>query len=112
MSDRPAEICVEALRNLRRTLELLHLSGAQPSLTPTDRAWLQGACAKISIACSLLEESAAQPGTLVSTKELILKAEISLAAMDLALNDLSLRIADSLLLQTRVRIENLTGQTY
>jgi hypothetical protein len=108
MSDNRTEICIEALRNLRRTIEFLNLSGAQRSLTPSDRAWLQGACAKLSIACNLLEESPDQPGTLVSTKELILKAELSLAAMDLQLSDLSLRIADSLLLETRVRIENLT----
>jgi hypothetical protein len=98
------QFCREALRNLRRALHLLALAD-EPTYPPADLAWLHSARTKLQLACDLLHESFQVPATR-SVSELILKAEICLAAMDVKLNPLSLRIADALLLETRVRMES------
>ena len=46
------------------------------------------------------------PQTLLSASELIVKAELALAMIDLTGNDLSVRVADNLLLEARVRMES------
>lgn len=104
------QACNESLRNLRRAIDLLNLVEGNALTKPSDVPWLHGARAKLFIACTLLEEAAYQPGTLTSVSELIFKAELYLASMDLRVNELSMRVADALLLQTRVKLESC-GQT-
>lgn len=57
-------------------------------------------------ACILLMEYPSLPQTLLSASELIVKAELALAMIDLTGNDLSVRVADNLLLEARVRMES------
>ena len=100
------EVCAQATRNLRRTIDLLSLAEERARSNVSDLAWLHGARAKLLIACVLLNETIPNAGTLTSVSELILKAETCLAAIDIDVDALSMRIADALLLETRVRIEN------
>ena len=98
------EMLTAAVTNLRRAVGLLDLSGATRA---SDRACIDTARANVAAACDLLTEFPGLPQTAVSVPELLLKAEIALAAVDLSRSDLSLRLADSLVLETRVRIESL-----
>jgi len=98
------EMLTAAVTNLRRAVGLLDLASAART---SDRACIDTARANLAAACDLLTEFPGLPQTAVSVPELLLKAEIALAAVDLSRSDLSLRLADSLVLETRVRIESL-----
>jgi|SRR5690349_17596578 hypothetical protein len=100
------EVCTSSLNSMRRTIELLNLTEEGVRSSASNLAWLRGARAKLMIACSLLDSESPQASTLVSVSELILKAELCLATIDVHVNALSMRIADALLLETRVKIEN------
>jgi hypothetical protein len=106
MRPKLSDLGAETLQNLQRSIELLDLLEETAKSSASDLAWLQGARAKLLIACNLLTESPNDRGTLVSVGELILKAELCLASMDLRVNDLSMRIAEALLLETRAKIES------
>jgi hypothetical protein len=93
-----------AVTNLRHAVSLLDLC---PRPHGGDKAYFDYARANIAAACDLLTEFPAVPQTAVSTAELLLKAELALASMDWSRVSLSLRVADSLLLETRVQIESL-----
>ncbi len=100
-------LCEAAVPNLRRVIALLDLFRADVERQREDRVSLDSARANICAACVLLEEYPTLRQTPVTVAELILKAELALAALDLSLNGLSIRLADTLLLETRVRLESL-----
>ena len=102
------EMIAVAVTNLRRAVGLLDISQV---VRPSDRARFDSARANVVAACNLLTEFAALPQTAISVAELLLKAELALAATDWSRGDLSFRIADALLLETRVRIESLNSST-
>jgi hypothetical protein len=70
-----------------------------------DRLWAGFARAHIHDACLLLEQHAGSAEALASAVELILKAELALASLSASKLDLSLRVADQLLLEARVEVE-------
>src|SRR5262245_46914495 len=91
------DICAQTKTNLLRAIELLNLvQGVR--LKDSDVVWLQSARAKLLIACRLLEEANA-PVTLVSVSELVLKAELCLATIDVQVNALSMRVAEAVLVE-------------
>ncbi len=98
------EMLSAAVTNLRHAVGLLDLSRVTHS---NDKPYFDNARANVAAACDLLTEFPALPHTSVSAAKLLLKAEVALAAMDWSRGNLSLRVADSLLLETRVRIESL-----
>src|SRR5262245_44309535 len=98
------EMLTAAITNLRRAVELLDLSR---NTHGSDKACLDSARANVAAACDLLTEFPALHQTTVSVVELLVKAEVALASMDWSRGNLSLRVADSLLLETRVQIESL-----
>jgi hypothetical protein len=98
------EMITAAVTNLRHAVGLLDLSRITHS---SDKTYFDSARANVAAACDLLTEFPALPQTTVSAAKLLLKAEVALAAMDWSRGNLSLRVADSLLLETRVRIESL-----
>lgn len=106
MSHPLPDLTAEASQQLRRAIDLLTLAEDQVRSRAADLACLRGARGNLRIACSLLSESAHEPSTLSSVAALVLKAEVCLAAMDVRMNDLSLRVADALLLELRVKLEN------
>ena len=98
------EMITIAVTNLRRAVGLLDLSR---NVYAKDRPCFDNARANVAAACDLLTEFPAVPQTAVSVAELLLKAELALALMDWSRVDLNVRVADSLLFETRVRIESL-----
>ena len=98
------ETLTVAVTNLRHAVGLLDLT---PVTHSSDKVYFDNARANVAAACDLLTEFPALPQTRMSAAELLLKAEVALAAMDWSRGNLSLRVADSLLLETRVRIESL-----
>jgi hypothetical protein len=95
-----------AIDNLQRALQLLGLHDRE---RPTPHvALLHAARANVFNALTLLELHPERPEIRTSVVELILKAELALAAVDLSDADLSFRIADTLLLDARVQIEALS----
>jgi hypothetical protein len=98
------EMLTAAVTNLRHAVGLLDLSRVTRA---SDKASFDNARANVAAACDLLTEFPALPQTTVSAAKLLLKAELALAAMDWSRGNLSLRVADSLVLETRVRIESL-----
>jgi hypothetical protein len=98
------EMLTAAVTNLRRAVGLLDLS---EDLRESDRPFFNNARANVAAACDLLTEFPAVPQTTVSVAELLLKAELALASMDWSRVNLNVRVADSLLLETRVCIESL-----
>jgi hypothetical protein len=98
------EMLTAAVTNLRRAVGLLDL---YRDAHASDRTFVDNARANVAAACDFLTEFPAAPETTVSVAELLLKAELALAAMDWSRDNLSLRVADALLLETRVRIESL-----
>ena len=98
------EMLSTAITNLRRVVGLLDLSG---DMRASDRACFDSARANVAAACDFLTEFPGLSQTPLSVTKLLLKAELALAGMDLSRGDLSLRLADSLVLETRVQIESL-----
>ena len=98
------EMLTTAITNLRHVVGLLDLPRDTRS---ADRACFDSARANVAAACDFLTEFPGLPQTPVSVAKLLLKAELALAAAGLSRSDLSLRVADSLVLETRVRIESL-----
>lgn len=97
-----------ATENLQRALQLLGLHDRErPS---AHLALLHSARANVFNAASLLELHPDRPEIRSSVIELLLKAELALAAVDTDA-DLSFRIADQLLLEARVRLEALDAQS-
>lgn len=100
------EMLTAAVTNLRRAVGLLDLSRAT---RPSDKLHFDNARASVAAACDMLTEFPALPQTTASVAELLLKAEIALAAMDWSRVNLSLRVADALLLETRAQMESLNS---
>ena len=98
------EMLTAAVTNLRHAVGLLDL---YRNTHVSDKAYFDNARANVAAACDLLTEFPALPQTTVSAAKLLLKAELALAAMDWSRVNLSLRVADTLLLETRVQIEAL-----
>src|SRR4051812_42400535 len=98
------EMLTAAVTNLRHAVGLLDL---YRNTQASDKAYFDNARANVAAACDLLTEFPAFPQTTVSAAKLLLKAELALAAMDWSRVNLSLRVADTLLLETRVQIEAL-----
>lgn len=98
------EMITAAVTNLRHAVSLLDLC---PRPHAADKSYFDYARANVAAACDLLTEFPAAPQTAESSAELLLKAELALASMDWSRVSLSLRVADSLLLETRVQIESL-----
>ncbi len=100
------EVIASSAASLRRAIALLDLARADGAVAPRDLICLNAARANAFHACQLLVGFPASEHTQVSVVELLLKAELSLAGVNLSGNDLSLRLADSLLLEIRVSIES------
>jgi len=98
------EMITAAVTNLRHAVSLLDLC---PRPRAADKAYFDYARANVAAACDLLTEFPAASQTGISVAEMLLKAELALASMDWSRVALSLRVADSLLLETRVQIESL-----
>ena len=98
------EMLTAAVTNLRHAVGLLDL---HRNTHASDKVYFDDARANVAAACDLLTEFPGLPRTTVSAAKLLLKAELALAAMDWSRVNLSLRVADSLLLETRVQIESL-----
>ena len=98
------EMLTAAVTNLRHAVGLLDL---YRNTLASDKAYFDDARANVAAACDLLTEFPGLPRTTVSAAKLLLKAEVALAAMDWSRVNLSLRVADTLLLETRVQIESL-----
>ena len=104
-------LCEAAVPSLRRVIALLDLFKTDVESQRQDRVCLESARANVCAACVLLEEYPHLRQTPVTVAELILKAELALAALNLSLNGLSIRLADTLLQETRVRLESLSEQS-
>lgn len=98
-----------AIQDLQHAEVLLHLPMRAP-LTRENTVWIASARSNILAALKLLLELPGLPETCTSASELILKAETALAAVDAAGADLSVRIADGLLVQSRARIEGFAAK--
>jgi len=96
------------VEKLQRALQLLGVHARERQSLPED-PWIQSARTNVLDACALLERNADRPESRTSAIELILKAELALASIDLSRADLSFRVADQLLLEARVRIEALNA---
>ena len=97
------------IENLQRALQLLGLH--ERELPRPHVALVHSARANVFNATALLELHPDRPEIRSSVIELLLKAELALAAVDTPATDLSLRIADQLLLEARVRVEALNAET-
>jgi hypothetical protein len=98
-----------AVRDLQHAASLLHLP-EKGSLGYKNSVWIDSARSNIFAALRLLLEFPGLPATCTSACELILKAELALASVDMTAADLSVRIADGLLVQTRARIEGFASR--
>ena len=96
-----------AIENLQRVLQLLGLQG--PGRPRPHVALIHSARANVFNASTLLELHPDRAEIRASVVELLLKAELALAAVDTTNADLGFRIADQLLLEARVRVEALNG---
>jgi hypothetical protein len=97
-----------ALENLHRALQLL---GLQDRERPAPYVTLiHAARANVFNASTLLELHPDRRDLRSSVVELILKAELALAALDTSEVDLNFRIADQLLVEARVRVEALNAE--
>jgi hypothetical protein len=92
-----------AIENLQRVSQLLGLPGLE--LPGPHVALVHCARANVFNASALLELHPERAEVRSSVIELILKAELALAAVDASDANLSFRIADQLLLEARVRLE-------
>lgn len=99
-----------AIQDLQHAASLLHLPD-RTQLTHENAAWITSARMNILAALKLLLELPGLPETCTSATELLLKAEQALASIEEEAADLSIRIADSLLLQGRARIEGFAGRS-
>ena len=99
-----------AIQDLQHAASLLHLPD-RTQLARHDVTWINSARINILAALTLLLELPALPETCTSASELILKAEQALASVDEEAAVLSVRIADSLLLQSRARIEGFAARS-
>src|SRR5262245_137730 len=95
------EMLTAAITNLRHVVGLLDLSG---KVQANDRVQFDTARANIAAACDLLTEYPAVPQTTRSVARRLLRAEVALASINGVQDNLCLRVADSLVLETRVRI--------
>jgi hypothetical protein len=100
------EAIVSSAASLRRAIALLDFARDNGAVASRDLIWLNAARANAFNACQLLVDFPVSDYTQVSVVELVLKAEVSLAEMGVWGNDLSLRLADTLLLGVRVSIES------
>ncbi len=98
-----------ALQDLQHAESLLHLSD-RAGLTHENIVLMNSARSNILAALKLLLELPGLPETCTSASELILKAELALASVNSDGMDLSVRVADGLLLQSRVRIEGFAAR--
>jgi hypothetical protein len=99
-----------AVEDLEHAASLLHLS-ERTHLAHENAVWINSARNDILTALRLLLELPALPETCTSVCELILKAELALASVDLVAADhLSVRVADGLLVQARARIEGFASR--
>jgi hypothetical protein len=98
-----------AIRDLQHAASLLHLP-ERGQLNYKNAVWVSSARSNILSALRLLFELPGLPATCISVCELILKAEVALAAVDVSAVDLSVRIADGLLVQARARIEGFVAR--
>jgi len=98
-----------AIENLHRALQLLGLHDRQHPRPHA--ALIHSARANVFNASALLELHPDRADIRSSVVELILKAELALAAVDNADADLSFRIADELLVEARVRVEALNAES-
>lgn len=99
-----------AVEDLEHAASLLHLS-ERTHLAHQNAVWINSARNDILTALRLLLELPALPQTCTSVCELILKAELALASVDLVAADhLSVRVADGLLVQARARIEGFASR--
>lgn len=96
-----------AIENLQRVLQLLGMQGGERPRPHV--ALLHSARANVFNAATLLELHPDRAEIRTSVIELLLKAELALAAVDTPNADLSFRIADQLLLEARVRVEALNA---
>jgi hypothetical protein len=97
-----------AIENIQRASQLLGLHDRE--LPRPHVTMVHSARANLFNACALLELHPDRPEIRSSVIELLLKAELALAAVDMADVNLSFRVAEQLVLDTRVRIEALTAE--
>jgi hypothetical protein len=101
----PPELSASAITNLRHVIALLDLCKQDIAAQSKNVVYLSSARASVCAACVLLTEYPDVAQTRVSVPELIVKAELAVAMVELQRNDLSIRVAQNLLQETRVRIE-------
>lgn len=107
--DQPADMH-QVIDNLHRASQLLAARGAAVQ-SSAEATWIQAAQADVLDATALLEQSGARPESRKSAMELILKAELALASVDSRDGDLSVQVADQLLLEARLRIQALDSSS-
>jgi hypothetical protein len=95
-----------AVENLQRILQLLERPAREPQDLPED-VYAQSARNYVLEASALLAQHADSAEIRTSVVELLLKAELALASVDVSRAGLGLRLADELLLEARMRLEAL-----
>jgi hypothetical protein len=104
MSVLPKELHFGCIRSFQRIGALLDLQPKR-SDSPKDLAYLGGARAKVAEASQVLFDLPQGSKSVQSVIELTLRAEMALAMVSAGYAELSLRVAESLLQETRVRLE-------